>query len=62
MLNYYHVIVVNPEAHPDVNATAGQAFADFLVSDEVQQVIEEFGVDQYGEPLFFPDAGNPEPS
>jgi tungstate transport system substrate-binding protein len=62
MLNYYHVIVVNPEKHPDVNSTAAQAFADFLVSDEVQQIIAEFGVDQYGEPLFFPDAGKPEPT
>lgn len=62
LLNYYHVIVVNPEKHGDVNIEAARAFAAFLVSDEVQAIIEEFGVDEYGEPLFFPDAGKPEPS
>jgi tungstate transport system substrate-binding protein len=62
MLNYYHVIVVNPEKHSNVNAAGARAFAAFLVSDEVQQIIKNFGVDKYGEPLFDPDAGEPEPS
>jgi tungstate transport system substrate-binding protein len=61
LLNYYHVIVVNPENHPDVNVAGARAFAAFLVSDDVQQIIETFGVEEYGEPLFFPDAGEPEP-
>ena len=62
LLNYYHVIVVNPEKHGDVNVEGARAFAAFLVSDEVQQIIETFGVDEFGEPLFFPDAGKPDPS
>jgi tungstate transport system substrate-binding protein len=62
LLNYYHVIVVNPEKHADVNVEAARAFAAFLVRDDVQQIIAEFGVEEFGEPLFFPDAGNPEPS
>lgn len=62
LLNYYHVIVVNPERHSDVNVEAARALAAFLVSDEVQAIIEQFGVEEFGEPLFFPDAGNPEPS
>jgi tungstate transport system substrate-binding protein len=57
LLNYYHVIVVNPEVHPDVNTEGAQAWADFLVSEEGQQLIEEFGVEEFGEPIFFPDAG-----
>jgi tungstate transport system substrate-binding protein len=38
----------------------GKAFADFMVSPEAQAVIKAFGVDKFGEPLFFPDAGKRE--
>jgi len=62
LLNVYHVIVVNPERHPDVNADGARAFAAFLTRDDVQETIGEFGVEDYGEPLFFPDAGKPEPT
>lgn len=61
LLNVYHVMEVNAARHPRVNAPGGQAFADFLVSPDTQAVIKRFGVDTYGQPLFFPDAGKPEP-
>lgn len=57
LLNIYHVIEVNPTKWPKVNATGGKAFADFMVSNETQAIIKTFGVDKYGSPLFFPDAG-----
>lgn len=57
LLNIYHVMQVNPEKFDKVNADGGKAFVDFMVSDDTQKVISEFGVDKYGEPLFFPDAG-----
>jgi len=60
LLNVYHVIDVNPAKFPKVNAPAGKAFVDFMVSKEVQGIIAKFGVDKYGSPLFFPDAGKPE--
>ncbi len=60
LLNIYHVIDVNPTKFPKVNAPAAKAFADFMVSKEVQDIIAKFGVDKYGSPLFFPDAGKPE--
>ena len=62
LLNVYHAIAVNPEVHPDVQAAGAQAFIDFLVRDDVQAMIGQFGVDEFGEPLFFPDAGKPEPT
>ncbi len=62
LLNVYHVIVVNPEKHRDVNVDAARAFAAFITSADVQELIGEFGVDEFGEPLFFPDAGNPDPT
>jgi len=61
LLNIYHVLEVDPTRYPRVNAAGGKAFADFLVSGEAQAVIRTFGVEKYGEPLFFPDAGQPEP-
>ncbi len=56
MLNLYHVIEVDGSAGERVNVGGGGAFADFLVSPEAQEVIRSFGIQQYGEPLFVPDA------
>jgi tungstate transport system substrate-binding protein len=54
--NYYHVIVVNPEKYPDINVDGARAFAAFVVSPEAQEFLNVFGVDKYGEQLFYPDA------
>ena len=56
LLNIYHVIIVNPEKWPQINLEGAQAFTDFITSPEGQKIIREFGVDQYGEPLFHADA------
>jgi tungstate transport system substrate-binding protein len=57
LLNVYHVIEVNPQKWPKVNAAGARAFADFMVSKATQDAIARFGVDTFGAPLFFPDAG-----
>ncbi|MBE3587624.1 MAG: extracellular solute-binding protein [Thermoanaerobacteraceae bacterium] len=57
LLNIYHVMQVNPQKFSKVNADGAKAFVDFMVSPETQQIIGKFGVDKYGQPLFFPDAG-----
>ena len=62
LLNYYHVITVNPTKFPKVNRTGANAFADYLVSPDTQKLIGSFGVDKFGQQLFFPDAGKPDPS
>ena len=54
LVNQYHVITVNPEQFPHVNAAGAEAFARFLVSPEAQGIIARFGADRYGEPLFRP--------
>jgi tungstate transport system substrate-binding protein len=56
LLNVYHVITVNPGKWPQINLEGARALADFITSPQGQQIIAEFGVKQYGEPLFFPDA------
>jgi tungstate transport system substrate-binding protein len=60
LLNVYSVMEVNPANGPRVNAAGGKAFADFMVSPEVQGVVKTFGVDKYGQPLFVPVAGTKE--
>ena len=60
LLNLYSVMEVNPANGPKVNTAGGKAFADFMVSADVQRVIKTFGVDKYGQPLFVPVAGTKE--
>jgi tungstate transport system substrate-binding protein len=57
LLNIYHVIEVNSAKWPKANAEGARAFADFMVSKKTQDIIKTFGVDKFGSPLFFPDAG-----
>ena len=57
LLNIYHVIEVNSSKWPKANAEGAKAFADFMVSKNTQNIIKTFGVDKFGSPLFFPDAG-----
>lgn len=53
LLNVYHVMQVNPEKHDKVNNEDAQKFVEFILSDKAQKIIAEFGVIEYGEPLFF---------
>lgn len=55
LLNPYHVITVNPAKWKNTNYDGAIAFFKFITSPEVQKIISEFGVEEYGEPLFFPD-------
>ena len=57
LLNVYHVIAIADDAGERVNAEGGTALADFLVEPETQETIGGFGVEEFGEPLFVPDAG-----
>ncbi len=60
LLNIYHVIQVTPAKSSRINAAGAQAFSDFMVAAATQKLIGEFGVDKFGAPLFFPDAGKNE--
>jgi tungstate transport system substrate-binding protein len=61
LMNVYHVMQVNPDRFAHVNGEGGRAFVEFMVSAEAQEVVRTFGVDRYGQPLFFPDAGKEAP-
>lgn len=56
LLNPYGVIPVNPEKSEAINAELAQSFVEWITSPEVQEQIGQFGVEQYGQPLFYPDA------
>ncbi len=56
LLNQYGVIAVNPAKYPAVNNKAANAFIEWIVSNKVQKLIADFGVDKYGQGLFVPNA------
>ena len=56
LLNIYSVMEVNPANGPRVNTAGGKAFADFMVSPQAQNLIKNFGVEKFGQPLFVPVA------
>ena len=60
LLNIYHVMQVNPDRFDGLNAGGAEAFVEFMVSDEAQQIIGAFGVEEFGQQLFVPDAGKSE--
>lgn len=60
LLNIYHVIQVNPQKSPKINAEGAKAFCDYMVAPDTQKAISKFGVDKFGQPLFVPDAGKTE--
>ena len=60
LLNTYSVMEVNPANGPRVNTAGGKAFADFMVAPQTQNVIKNFGVEKFGQPLFVPVAGKKE--
>ncbi|MBI2906120.1 MAG: substrate-binding domain-containing protein [Chloroflexi bacterium] len=60
LLNVYHVISVNPRKLDKINAAGATAFTNFMTGKQTQELIARFGVEKYGQPLFFADAGKDE--
>jgi tungstate transport system substrate-binding protein len=57
LLNFISLIPVNPQKFPRVNHGDTLKFVQWLASPEKgQKIIEDFGRDKYGSPLFFPDS------
>lgn len=52
LLNVYSAIAVNQSLHPQANFEGATAFTEYLLSEEGQQLIREFGKDEYGQNLF----------
>ena len=60
LLNIYHVMQVNPDKFDGLEEEGAAAFVAFLISGEAQQLIGNFGVEEFGQQLFVPDAGKSE--
>ena len=54
LLNPYSVMVVNPDKNDMINVLAAMEFEQWLISEKGQKMIGTFGVEQFGDPLFFP--------
>lgn len=57
LLNIYHVITVNPVKSDKINYEGALAFANFMMDAATQEIIGQFGMEKFGQPLFIPDAG-----
>jgi tungstate transport system substrate-binding protein len=55
LLNPYGVIPVNPDKG-NINEALTQQFVEWLTSLETQELIAAFGVERFGQPLFYPDS------
>ena len=53
MKNTYTMIAINPEAWPDTNIDGANAFIAWMTSPEAYDLIAAYGVEEYGEPLFY---------
>jgi tungstate transport system substrate-binding protein len=56
LLNVYHVMTVNAQTWPKANYPGAISFAQWMIEPSTQDLIAGFGVEEYGEPLFIPDA------
>jgi tungstate transport system substrate-binding protein len=54
--NQYEMCRVNAAKHPNLkyNQDLAEKFFEFLVGNDGQKIIAEFGLRQYGEPIYYP--------
>lgn len=56
LYNPYGVMVVDPSKNEQINGEGALAFQEWILSDETQKLIGEYGKDKYGIALFTPNA------
>jgi tungstate transport system substrate-binding protein len=57
LLNFMSLIPVNPQKFPRVNHEGVKIFVKWLTDpNKGQKIVEHFGKDKYGSPLFFPNS------
>ena len=57
LLNVYSAIAVNPEKHSKTNIEMANNLIRFLTSSEIQELIGNYGIEEYGMQLFTACAG-----
>ena len=58
LFNPYGVIAVNPDKNPEIRNDLANQFIDWLISLSTQEAISQFGVEDFGMPLFVPDSAS----
>ncbi|PAB59981.1 tungsten ABC transporter substrate-binding protein [Anaeromicrobium sediminis] len=56
LFNQYGVIPVNPDKNEKINKAGADEFVKWILSEETQKLIGEFGKEKFGQPLFIPNA------
>jgi tungstate transport system substrate-binding protein len=56
LFNPYGVIAVNPDKNANIHLDLANQFIDWIISLPVQEQIEQFGLDEFGQSLFIPDS------
>ncbi len=56
LFNSYGVMAVSAKRFPDVNLDLAERLIEFLVHPDTQRRIGEFGTEEFGQPLFHPNA------
>lgn len=56
LFNQYGVIPVNPDKNDIINNEGANTFVEWILSESTQELISEFGVEEFGQPLFVPNA------
>jgi tungstate transport system substrate-binding protein len=54
LLNVYSAIAISPDSAPKTKLDMANNLIEFLTSDEIQDLIGKYGVEEYGQELFFP--------
>jgi tungstate transport system substrate-binding protein len=53
MKNTYSMIIVSAKRFAESNVEGAQAFVDWIKTEQARKMIADYGVAEYGEPLFF---------
>lgn len=53
MKNTYTMIAISPDKWPDTNIDGANAFIEWMTGDKASKLIADYGVEEYGEPLFY---------
>ncbi len=56
LFNPYGVMAVNPDKGEHIQNDLANQFIDWLISVETQELIGQFGIEEFGSPLFTPDS------
>lgn len=56
LFNQYGVIAVDPKKNDQINKRGAQDFIRWILSKDCQELIRKFGVEEYGQSLFIPNA------